>query len=279
MATEQEKGHTMLEGNTEKPGVEERYESACGASSLKVQAERGGPGDLLIAAGWSEQRTGMALLRLHSEFTGAAKPSRLTPAQIQALADTFKSADEAERTNRDRENGELERLHDLLSKLEPEDEQRVDLAEKLAELESLYERGYLPLPAVKVAGNHLARARAHAARWYANELILLALSLKSRPAVWAQLLPWAQAKGIPEDQVAQALFHWLDPVCSHCGGHGLHKAKDAPALSAKQCRACNGTGTKMIPEGGTRVLSFISTCTSQARESLGKRLRATRENQ
>lgn len=219
MATEQEKGHTMLEGNTEKPGVEERYESACGASSLKVQAERGGPGDLLIAAGWSEQRTGMALLRLHSEFTGAAKPRRMSPTQVAALAITYRD---------------------------------------------------------KHGVPNRQKAMAEAARAYANELRLLALSLKTRPAVWAQLAPWAQAKGIPEDQVAQALFHWLDPVCSHCGGHGLHKAKDAPALSAKQCRACNGTGTKMIPEGGTRVLSFISTCTSQARESLGKRLRAGR---
>ena len=267
----------MLDGNNDDRNppmtVEERYESACGASSLRVQAEKGGPADLLIAAGWSESRIGMALLRLHSEFTGAAKPERLTAAQLQALAETFKAADDTERTNRDRENGELDRLRGLLSKMAAEDEGRVELAEKVVELESLYERGYLPLPAVKVGGNHQARARAHAAKWYANELRILALSLKSRPVVWEQLLPWAQVKGIPEDHIAQALFHWLDPVCSHCDGHGLHKAKDAPALSAKQCRACNGTGTKAIPEGGSRVLSHISHCTSEARQSISKRLR------
>lgn len=205
----------MLDGN-ELAGIEERYEAACTTSTLKVQAERGGPGDLLIAAGWSEQRTGMALLRLHSEWTGAAKPHRLGPAQIATLAVRY--CDKHGVPNR-------------------------------------------------------PKAQAEAARWYSNELTLLALSLKSRPTVWAQLLPWAQAKGIPEDQVAQALFHWLSPSCGRCGGHGLLKAPDAPALSAKQCRACNGTGTKMIPDGGGRVLGHISYCVSQARTSIAGRLR------
>lgn len=277
----------MLEGNNERPGVEERYESACGASSLKVVAERGGPGDLLIAAGWSEQRTGMALLRLHSEFTGAAKPRRMSEATIRANAERMREADEAERLNRERENGELDRLSALLDRAQGDatDEDRAaveahggswELHLKVATLRNLWATGKLPKPPHAPKGKPEARARAEAARWYANELRLLALSLKTRPVVWAQLAPWAEAKGIPEDQVAAALFHFLDPVCSHCGGHGLHKAKDAPALSAKQCRACNGTGTKMIPEGGTRVLSFISQCVSQGRESISKRLRATR---
>lgn len=211
----------MFEGNNERPGIEERYEAACSTSTLKVHAERAGPGDMLIAAGWSEHQTGMALLRLHSEWTGAAKPRRLTPGQVTKLADE----------NRDKEG-------------------RPDRRKAVAE----------------------------AARWYANELRLLALSLKTRPTVWAQLQPWAQDKGIPEAQIAQALFHWLDPMCGHCDGHGLHKAKDAPALSARQCRACNGTGTKHVPEGGSRVLSYISHCTSQARDSISKRLRAARQN-
>jgi hypothetical protein len=206
----------MTLDTTDRPSIEERYETACSASTLKVNAERGGPADMLIAAGWSEHQTGMALLRLHSEYQGAAKPKRLGPAQIATLA--VQHRDKEGRPNRQ-------------------------------------------------------KAQAEAARWYANELRLLAISLKSRPAVWAQLLPWSQAKGIPQEQVAQALFHFLDPVCSHCGGHGLHKAKDAPALSAKQCRVCNGTGTKAIPEGGGRVLSYISHCTSQARQSISKRLR------
>lgn len=209
----------MYDSGNERAGIEERYESACGASTLKVTAERSGPGDMLIAAGWSEHQTGMALLRLHSEWTGAAKPRRLGPEQVTKLADE----------NRDK-HGKPDRR----------------------------------------------KAVAEAARWYANELRLLALSLKTRPAVWAQLAPWAADKGIPENQVAAALFYWLDPKCGHCDGHGLHKAKDAPALSAKQCRPCSGTGNKDMKDVNQRVLSYISHCTSQARESIGKRLRATR---
>lgn len=221
----------MLDGNNNDRNppltVEERYDSACGATTLRVQAERGGPADVMIASGGAMHvedrsreanaaRVGMSLLRLHSEWSGAAKPRRLGPSQVAALA--VKHRDEHGKPNRQ-------------------------------------------------------KALAEAARWYGNELRLLSLALKTRPAVWAQIAPWAQDKGIPEDQVAQALFHWLDPVCGYCDGHGLHKAKDAPALSAKQCRACNGTGTKAIPEGGGRVLSFISHCTSQARQSIKKRLR------
>ena len=197
----------MLETN-ERPGVVERYESACNASSLKLahteSGRSGGPADVLIASGAvahvedksrdaNAARVGMALLRLHSEWSGAAKPQRLRPDAVAGIAAQIKR-----------------------------------------------------------------------------------VSLKSRSAVWSHLMPWAQDKGIPESQVSQALFHWLDPACGYCGGHGLHKAKDAPALLAKQCTKCNGTGNKPIPDGGFRVLSYISHCTSQARTSISRRLQAGR---
>lgn len=228
----------MLADTNERPDIHEQYDVACGQSGSRNVVGAAGmaqlPDDGVQPSG--SLRTGMALLRLHSEFCGAAKPQRVSPAGMAAMAEQMKRDDEKARASAQR-RGE----------------------------------------AFKEPGAVGPRVRAMADAWYSNELRLLAQSLKTRPTVWAQLLPWAQDKGIPEDQVAQALFHWLDPVCGHCGGHGLHKAKDAPALSAKQCRACNGTGTKAIPEGGGRVLSYISTCTSQARTSIGKRLRATRE--
>lgn len=252
----------------ERPGVEERYEGAVHASRILLEEHRTGAADVLVAAGWSLSRTGMALLRLHSEWQAAAKPERMTRAQVEALAVTIKQCDDAARANRERENGELARLEALRDR----GEGSFDVLTAIMEQRTLHESGALPKPALKPAGAPLTRARAESERWYANELRILALSLKSRPAVWAQLLPWALAKGIPEQQVAQALFHWLDPVCGHCDGHGLHKAKDAPALSAKQCRACNGTGTKAIPDGGFKVLSHISQCLTEARVSLKKRL-------
>ena len=69
------------------PDVAERFQTACGASNLKVEADKGGAADMMIAAGWSDSRVGMALLRLHSEFDGAAKPKRMGEAAIRALAE------------------------------------------------------------------------------------------------------------------------------------------------------------------------------------------------
>lgn len=227
----------MLADNNERAGIEERYDVACansgsrdviGAAGMAQLPDDGTPPGLAL-------RTGMALLRLHSEWTGAAKPSRLSPEQVEAIAARIRAEDA----------------------LVPG-------------------RWGPPNPRAPKPAPALVRARAEAARWYANELTLLSLTLKSRATVWELLLPWSMAKEISEAEVAQALFYWLDPVCGHCGGHGLHKVKDAPALSAKQCRACNGTGTKHIPEGCGRVLSHISHCTSQARTSIGKRLQAGR---
>lgn len=59
---------------TEKPGVDEKYSRATNATSLVVTAERSGPGDVLIAAGWAKSRLGAALMRLASEWDAAEKP-------------------------------------------------------------------------------------------------------------------------------------------------------------------------------------------------------------
>lgn len=70
---------------SERPGIDEQYQVAGNTSSLKVEADRRGAGDVLIAAGWSQSRVGMALLRLHSEWDSAAKPKRLTADQIREM--------------------------------------------------------------------------------------------------------------------------------------------------------------------------------------------------
>lgn len=71
------------------PNIEERYTSANNTSNLRVEAERPGDADLLIAAGWSRSRLGAALLRLHSEWDAAEKPARPTKAAIEALASSY----------------------------------------------------------------------------------------------------------------------------------------------------------------------------------------------
>jgi hypothetical protein len=80
----------------ERRTVEEGFESACNASSLKVgrwEEPVGKPIDYVIAAGWNESRLGMALLRMASEFDGAAKPHKLTAPQVVALAEANRDKD------------------------------------------------------------------------------------------------------------------------------------------------------------------------------------------
>ncbi len=77
-----------------KPNTEEKYSAATHASNLRVQAERGGSADMLIAAGWSASRVGAALIRVHSEWEGMPKPKRQARDAIKVIADTFqKGAD------------------------------------------------------------------------------------------------------------------------------------------------------------------------------------------
>ena len=65
--------------------IEEAYESATSTSNLKVVAERRGDGDILIAAGWSNEYLGLALLRLHSEWESASKPKIPDPYLVTKL--------------------------------------------------------------------------------------------------------------------------------------------------------------------------------------------------
>lgn len=66
------------------PTVDERYITATNTSNLKVLSDRRGAADVLIAAGWSASRLGAALMRLHSEFDGAARANSETDARLMA---------------------------------------------------------------------------------------------------------------------------------------------------------------------------------------------------
>ena len=261
----------MLADQNERPDVSERYETATNASRLLLEEHRTGAADVLVAAGWSPTRIGMALLRLHSEWSSAAKPKRPNAGQLAALTESIKAQDELERANRERENAELDRLERLLDSTDDEG-QRFDLMVSIMERRRLYESGRLPMRAPAHRGKPEDRAHAEADRWFANELRILALNLKSRAAVWDQLAPWAAGKGIEPEIVAAALLHWLAPECHHCGGLGLLKVPNQPALSARPCRKCNG-GKRHPPEGAGRVLGHLDYYVGLARGSLKQRLR------
>ena len=83
-----------------KATIEERYSGAVTASNLRVEADKGGAGDLLIAVGWSPSRLGAALMRLHTEYDGAGlsrNPSRtdvmLLVSKLKSLADVRREAE------------------------------------------------------------------------------------------------------------------------------------------------------------------------------------------
>lgn len=69
--------------------VEERYTTATHTSNMRVEADKRGDADLMIAAGWCSSTLGSALLRLHSEWDGLAKPRKMTKAAIEAYAATL----------------------------------------------------------------------------------------------------------------------------------------------------------------------------------------------
>lgn len=81
----------MQQTDDRPPDVDELYISASHTSNLRVEAERRGPGDVLIAAGWSKSRVGMALLRLMSEWDGSAKGPNMTDTDFTLLRIKLKS--------------------------------------------------------------------------------------------------------------------------------------------------------------------------------------------
>jgi hypothetical protein len=232
----------MLADNI-RPDVTETYECASNTSNLKVEAEKRGPVDVIAAAGmaqsfdgppppYSRLRTGMALLRLHSEFSSAAKPRRMCATSVEAI----------------------------IRRMQGEDRQAEATARRLGE------KFTHPGPVAH-------RAQREADEWFASELRLLAIGLKSRGAVWDQLTPWAAIKGHNPELVAEALLYWLAPTCRACDGLKLRKVAGQPALSARQCHKCSGTGNAPHPKGTARILGHLDEAVSKARQSLKRRLR------
>ena len=71
--------------------VDEAYSSAGNTSDLTVKAERRSDADVLIACGMTPGLLGAALLRLHSEWDGAAKPRKLTETDARLLYGSLKT--------------------------------------------------------------------------------------------------------------------------------------------------------------------------------------------
>lgn len=71
--------------------IEEKVSTACHATNLKDDADRGSQTDVLKALAWSKSRLGGALLRLHSEFDAIEKPRKLAHDAMVRLVLSMKS--------------------------------------------------------------------------------------------------------------------------------------------------------------------------------------------
>ena len=71
--------------------VDEAYISAGNSDDLTVAADHRSDADVLIACGWAPGLLGSALLRLHSEWDGTAKPRKLTETDARLLYGSLKT--------------------------------------------------------------------------------------------------------------------------------------------------------------------------------------------
>lgn len=234
--------------NDEKRGIEEAYTSAANSSDLRVEAEVRSDAELLIAAGWSDSRVGIALLRLHSEWDKAERPKKPTPEAIKALAQS------------------------LLVTRRPA---FVISAERM-------EQHMQQMKAVWCQ----EEARRMAQDWYMREMAKLVNKLKSLPEVRRVLTAYVPKWGIQEAavKVPAVIAFWLDQTCHRCNGLKFLQAQGAPTLSTKACPSphqggCGGTGIAPVPyaQEGRRVANYMDECLQKGRDSIRRNISGWRE--
>lgn len=225
------------------PTIEERYTGATHASNLRVEPERGGSADVIIAMAMSQARLGGALIRLHSEWDRCEKPTKPTAERTRAVFLSMKPA----------------YIPLILSANAYTRCQQEDLRRRQAQ----------------------APIETH--KWYMHELKLLFQKLKTMPEVRQELVLWARQKGIAdaEHRVAEMLVWWLDHVCPRCEGRKKQLIAGTPHKSHKDCDLCHGTGEVPLPYSydhssyqreSKMIAKYISDCTNNAQSLLGQQL-------
>lgn len=101
--------------------------------------------------------------------------------------------------------------------------------------------------------------------------------LKTLPAVLSAVTAQAHSWGIdrPGAVALAVVSHWLDDLCRHCEGRGKERIKDTPALSARNCKHCGGTGRIDLTHGsaGRRMAGYVGDCVSDWSHRTKKLLR------
>lgn len=115
------------------------------------------------------------------------------------------------------------------------------------------------------------RVRTEALIGYAVALRQCAYQLRGWPLAIALLREWGIGRAEPA-LLPLALYHWLNPTCPVCDGHGKRKLPDAPVLG-KACHHCAGTGKWPRPLGSHDVHDWLQRCVATARADRGALVR------
>jgi hypothetical protein len=226
-----------LSTNPHTPTVDERLARAANTSNLKVEAERRGDGDVLIAAGWTsktlEYVIGRHLIALHSEWDRAEHPRAPRPHDIERL----------------------------VASLPP-----------MVDIEVIAADGSKTRKSVP----RLVAAKAQAEKWYDLERMRLLGKLKTLPVARAGLVEWATLKGIEgaDTKVRAVLFWWLDHQCPRCNGTKYEVVAGTNRQSNRTCRpapnGCGGTGERLLPHGkdGRVIEAHMIDCIHRARQKI-----------
>jgi hypothetical protein len=90
-----------------------------------------------------------------------------------------------------------------------------------------------PLMRVHLAGSHTAIESAY------NSVLAMVKKLSAKKN-------WRLHGHALKTVAMQALSHHVDPVCPKCHGRKFDLQDDAPVLSTRHCKACNGTGRRPV---------------------------------
>lgn len=213
------------------PSLEERYGAAAGASSLRLDENRRGAVNLLIAAGVAgrgDQKgsrvLGGALQRLLTEWEQVAKPQRLPVMSLKAWIDALPLIKVGEREGKGGETVPIMGRDKDGARKKRDEQQKVS--------DSLY----------------------------AQELVQLAQKLPSRFLVREILFAMATQWGCeePEAVVAGAIAHWLASKCQNCRGTGAVQVAD----KVRTCDKCHGSTQARVPGGdaGHRMVDYMDLC-------------------
>jgi hypothetical protein len=214
----------MIDDNT--ITIAERYGKATASSNLRLDENRRGAVNLLIAAGVAargdqkgSRALGGALQRLLSEWEQAAKPQRMPVISMKSWIEALPLVKVGERMGnpimgRDKEGARAMRK------------------QQQATSDSLYEQ----------------------------ELLQIAQRLQSRflvrDALYAMAVQWGCQD--PDEVVARAIVYWLASKCHNCHGTGSVQAGD----KVRTCGHCEGSTEAPVPgeSAGRRMVNYMDLC-------------------